>query len=138
MNIGSVSDQPHGQLKFYRDNLHLRPQQTIKRLHCNFSLRRLTHYLRCIAHNSFGIYVRTYRLNIKLDEKPLEAIDQLVPGGVPSISQPGINSNPQNSDALATPEVYITLYRIRFEVEYYSRIRMNRYPQYHRLNHRDR
>ena len=67
---------------------------------------RLKLYFRCIAHNSFGIYVRTYRLNIKLDEKPLEAIDQLVPGGVPSISQPGINSNPQNSDTLANPEVF--------------------------------
>jgi len=62
-------------------------------------------FLRCIAHNSFGIYVRTYRLNIKLDEKPLEAIDQLVPGGVPSISKSEIESNPKNSENLATSEV---------------------------------
>ena len=123
MNIGSVSDQPHGQLKFYRDNLHLRPQQTIKRLHCNFSFR-------CIAHNSFGIYVRTYRLNIKLDEKPLEAIDQLVPGGVPSISQPEIESNPKNSDNLATPEVKLQLQP--FHIKYNFRTLMNLCRRFHR------
>ena len=52
---------------------------------------------RCIAHNSYGIFVRTYRLNIKLDEKPLEAIDQLVPGGSPSsLAKPPMDSNPPN------------------------------------------
>ena len=64
-------------------------------LHRIYTGHLLNSYLRCIAHNSYGIFVRTYRLNIKLDEKPLEAIDQLVPGGVPSISQPPIESNPE-------------------------------------------